>query len=335
MNSFLKIADRQHKSVAGVINGRLLPACLIVFFFLSFSYKAKAQQDFINGFYMFNPLEFNPAVAGVNDQMIMSGIARTQWTGLNGAPNTQYFNFHMPVFSWFDRYDRLGSIDYPTGLSAGLMLLNDNIGATNYSRFSIPIATRIRLTRSGIRLSLGLRVDGSRFSQNIDDLRGDPESYLQDPNYFVDFSTGLYAYHERWYAGVSMTNMRGVDMTDEYGYEFVHHYFAMAGYAHPVNDDLVLRVTTLATVVVGTPFSMTITPAVIIKNNIETGLSYRYDDMFGAFFTFNVFKNLKVGYWYEYPMGVKVNQVGATHEIVLQLEFDRFKKQVVSPRYFW
>lgn len=308
----------------------------VLLFFLVSSPESKAQQDFINGFYMFNPLAFNPAITGVNDQLVVSGIVREQWTGINGAPNTQYVNVHLPVYSWFDRYDRPGSIDYPTGLSSGLLLLNDKIGATSYMRLSVPLSARVRLTRSGIRLSLGVRIDGSRFSSNIEDLRviEDEPLYLSKPRYFMDFSTGIYAYHTQWYVGVSMTNMRGIDMRD-YGYKFIPHYFASAGFAQPINEDLVLRLTTLATTVVSAPFSLTVTPSVIIKNNIETGITYRYDDMIGAFFAFDPIPNAKIGYWYEYPTGVKSNQIGATHEVVLQFTFERFKNRIISPRYFW
>ncbi len=306
----------------------------VLFIFLSMP-EGKAQQDFINGFYMFNPVSFNPAITGVNDQIVVSSVVREQWTGLNGAPTTQVVNAHMPVFSWFDRYDRPGSRNYPTGISSGLLLLNDKIGATQYSRFSIPVSARVRITQSGIRLSLGMRFDVSRLAEDLSGLRSSRfEIYNPDPRYFVDFSTGLYAYHTQWYVGVSMTNMRGITIAD-YGYKTEHHYYGSAGFAQPINDDLVLRLTTLAVMVPGTPISVTATPAVIIKDNIETGLSYRYDDMFGAFFSFKPFNNVKVGYWYEYPTGAKENQVGATHELVLQMTFEMFKKRVISPRYFW
>lgn len=327
------IIGRRKSSIS---NTKSVLGGISLFVFLLFSPKIEAQQDFINGFYMFNPLAFNPAITGVNDELVVSGIAREQWTSINGAPNTQYVNAHLPIFSWFDRYDRPGNIDYPTGLSSGLLLLNDQLGATQYMRLSLPIATRIRLTRSGIRLSLGLRVDGSRFSSDIDGLRGgsDEPLYLNKPRYFMDFATGLYMYHTRWYFGVSMTNMRGIDMK-EYGYKFVPHYFGSFGYAQPLNPELVLRLTTLGAIIVGAPLTATVTPSVIIKNNIETGITYRYDDMVGAFFSFEPVPTLRLGYWYEYPTGVKTGRIGATHEIVLQLTFDRYKNRIISPRYFW
>lgn len=335
MNVILEIRNNKRFNRANMIDKRLLLAAFVFCFLVLLPRKGLAQQEFVNGFYMYNPLAYNPAVTGVNDQLIISGIARDQWTGLNGAPSTQYFNFHTPVYAWFDRFDRIGRIDYPTGMSAGFMIANDVLGATHFNRVSVPVATRVRLTQSGIRLSMGIRADVNRFTIDIDDLRQyDTESYLTEPTYFVDFATGIYAYHTNWYVGFSMTNIRGYELMD-YGYKFERHYYGMAGYAYILNDDIVLRATTLATIVTGTPFSITVTPAVIIKNNIETGISYRYDDMIGAFIAINILRNLEVGYWYEYGLGVKSNEVGATHEVMFQFKFDRFKKKVVSPRYFW
>ena len=318
----------------------LLVGFLMLFIFASL-FEMKAQQDHINGFYMFNPLAFNPAIAGVNDELVLSGIVREQWVGLPGAPNTQYANAHMPVFSWYDRYDRPGNIAYPTGISTGIMMLNDKIASTEniegmrLARVSVPVSMRVRLTRSGIRLSLGLRVDGSRLSQNYDGALANDSEILSFPTvYYMDFSSGLYVYHTKWYAGISITNMRNKSFVNE-KYKFASHYFASAGYAQPINEDLVLRLTTLGTLVTGTPLSVTVTPAVIIKDNIETGLSYRTEGMVGAFFAFEPIHSLKVGYLYEYALGFKQSRVGATHEIMVQFTLDSNKKRIISPRYFW
>lgn len=296
--------------------------------------NANAQQDFINGFYMFNPLAFNPAIVGVNDLVSISAVAREQWTGINGAPSTQYVNAHLPVSVWAGTK----SISkYPAGLSLGFSVVNDKIGATSYTKLSIPVGAKIRLTESGIRLSLGLSLEGASLSANYDELRGyDPNELGNSPSpgRFIDFSTGLYAYHDTWYAGMSVTNIRQQELPD-YSFFFDRHYYFTAGYAHVLNSRIVLRMTTLAVVVPSTPFSMTATPAVIIDDFIETGFSYRYHDMCGAFFTIKPLDNLRIGYWYEYAIGNKTSEVGATHEIVLTYEFDAIKKKVVSPRYFW
>lgn len=306
---------------------------------LMFSQKIYAQQDFINGYYMFNPLAFNPAIVGVNDQFVASGIAREQWTGLNGAPSTQYLNIHAPIYTLFDRFDRVANRDYPTGLSAGLSLVHDKIGASRFTRFSMPLGYRVRLNEAGVRLSVGIRTDVSTLAFDLLDLRnndtGDNLVKASDPKTYIDFSVGGYVYHQNWYLGISATNVREKDLIEDFGYQSVRHWFGSAGFALPVSDQLVFRTTTLATLVKGAPFTFTVSPAIIISDNVETGVSYRYDDMFGAFLSIKPLRNLRVGYWYEYPIGIKTGEIGSTHEIMFQYTFNKYKKQVVSPRYFW
>lgn len=298
--------------------------CLLSMLFLSLD-KVQAQQDFINGFYMFNPVAFNPAIVGANDKTEISAVWREQWTGLNGAPSTQYVNFHTPLNTWKNKFDRLSREKYNTGLSTGISILNDKIGATNFTKVSIPVGARIRLTESGIRMSLGLRFDVARFSANYLDLRyidnEDIVSGSNPPSYNVNLATGLYVFHTHWYAGISMTNIRQNEL-ENYAYSFKRHYYTSLGYAYPLTKEFTLRLTTLSTSVQGTPFSMTYTPAVIYDDLLQGGFSYRYGDMFGVFFSGKPIENLVIGYWYEYAIGTKRSSVGATHEIVMKLSLE-------------
>ncbi len=322
-------------------NKFLIPGMLglLILLGLALPQQTKAQQDFINGFYMYNPLAFNPAIVGVNDQMVFSGIVREQWTGLNGAPQTYYLNAHAPAYSWFDRYDRVNDRRYPTGLSGGVALAHDVIGPSLFTSLRIPAGYRIRLSQSGLRLSVGIRADVNHLAFDLNSLRSiDPGDVVQKdspPATFLDVSTGIYLYHDLWYIGVSATNLREKDLTTEFGYQSVRHLYGSFGFALPLTRELTFRVTTLATVVKGTPFSGTISPSLIILDNIDVGASYRYDDMFGGHISFKAWPNLRIGYWYEYPMGVKTNEIGSTHEVMIQYTVDRFRRLVPSPRYFW
>ncbi len=57
----------------------------------------KAQQDPMVTKYMFNSLGFNPAYAGSNDHLSLGLLHRSQWTGIDGAPQTQSFTIHSPL----------------------------------------------------------------------------------------------------------------------------------------------------------------------------------------------------------------------------------------------
>ena len=72
-----------------------------------------AQQDAQYTQYMYNTLSVNPAYAGSRGQLSFAGLYRSQWVGLDGAPETFTLNLHSPI-----RNSRLGY---------GISIVNDNI----------------------------------------------------------------------------------------------------------------------------------------------------------------------------------------------------------------
>ena len=73
-----------------------------------------AQQDAQYTQYMYNTLRVNPAYAGSRGQLSFAGLYRSQWVGLDGAPETFTLNLHSPI-----QNSRLGY---------GISIVNDNIG---------------------------------------------------------------------------------------------------------------------------------------------------------------------------------------------------------------
>ena len=56
-----------------------------------------AQQDAQFTQYMHNTININPAYAGSRGAMSIFGLYRTQWVGLDGAPETSSFSVNTPV----------------------------------------------------------------------------------------------------------------------------------------------------------------------------------------------------------------------------------------------
>ena len=50
-----------------------------------------AQQDPQYTQYMYNTMSVNPAYAGQREVLSITGLYRTQWVGIDGAPDTQNF----------------------------------------------------------------------------------------------------------------------------------------------------------------------------------------------------------------------------------------------------
>lgn len=72
------------------------------------------QQDPQYTHYMYNTMSINPAYAGQRETLSILGLNRTQWVGIDGAPQTQSFSVHSPL-----RNRRIG---------LGLNFISDGLG---------------------------------------------------------------------------------------------------------------------------------------------------------------------------------------------------------------
>jgi type IX secretion system PorP/SprF family membrane protein len=75
-----------------------------------------AQQDAQFTQYMYNTININPAYAGSRGALSIFGLYRTQWVGLDGAPETSSFSINTPINN--------------SNLGIGASLVNDKIGPT-------------------------------------------------------------------------------------------------------------------------------------------------------------------------------------------------------------
>ncbi|MCD8406310.1 type IX secretion system membrane protein PorP/SprF, partial [Tenacibaculum dicentrarchi] len=76
-----------------------------------------AQQDPQYTQYMYNTMTVNPAYAGSNGHSIINLLGRTQWVGVDGAPDSQTLSYDTPL-------------GY-SGVGLGINLTNDRIGPSN------------------------------------------------------------------------------------------------------------------------------------------------------------------------------------------------------------
>ena len=101
------------KSQKMKISKRVVLVLVVLFTVLS----VKAQQDPQYTQYMYNTMSINPAYAGSRGHFSMSAIARTQWVGIDGAPDTQTFSVSAPI-------------GY-SGIGLGLNIVNDELNITS------------------------------------------------------------------------------------------------------------------------------------------------------------------------------------------------------------
>ena len=111
-----------------------------------------SQQESNFSYYMFNHQAINPAYTGSRGITNLTSVIRSQWVGLEGAPETQTITFGKSLNS--------------KNLGYGISVLNDKIGPTNSTSFDIDLAYHLKLNEKGHRLSLGLKGGVQNYSLN-------------------------------------------------------------------------------------------------------------------------------------------------------------------------
>lgn len=284
------------------------------------------QQDPQYTQYMFNTMSINPAYAGSKEDLSITALARTQWYGISGAPQTQTFSFHRPIgFS---------------GVGFGLNIINDQLGPSQELYLDANISYTVRTSEEG-KLAFGLRFGGRTL--NLDWSKGNyqnPADVLFNNNVnnklLPTLGAGLFYYTNNFYAGLSVPNF----LRTEHYNDFIEstaierlHYFFITGYVFNVNDNVKFKPAALAKIVVGAPLSVDVSANFLFYEKLNLGLSYRWDDSISAIVGFQVSNYLNIGYAYDLTTSNYRNYNSGTHEIMLQFNLLKSPK-LKSPRFF-
>jgi type IX secretion system PorP/SprF family membrane protein len=293
---------------------------------LVFVYKAaavNAQQDPMYTHYMYNTLSVNPGYAGSRDALSFMGLARFQWVGIQGAPMTQTFQVHSPIFG---------------GLAGGISVTNDKIGPTSSTNLAIDLAYHFKLGRNH-RLSIGMKGTVDFFNNNLSALTLDQQS---DPDFASNYATvlpnigaGIYYYHTNFYVGFSIPQIAQHRINTGLA-EQKRHYFIIAGGYIPIGKTFDLKPTALVKVVEGAPVEADLTIEAVFNKKLSVGAFVRSFDGIGALLSYNIQPNFKIGYSFDWPL-TELSRVGqgGSHELMIRYDL-KFGKQgkIKSPRYF-
>ena len=176
----------------------------------------RSQQESNFSYYMFNHQAINPAYTGSRGITNLTSVIRSQWVGLEGAPETQTITFGKSINS--------------KNLGYGVSVLNDKIGPTNSTSFDIDLAYHLKLNEKGHRLSLGLKAGAQNYSLNTNIIQtltpNDPAFVLEkDRKILPNIGFGIYYFTQSFYSGFAIPRI----LSDkEYNLE-PHYYFITGG----------------------------------------------------------------------------------------------------------
>lgn len=285
-----------------------------------------SQQDFLHTQYMFNLFSINPAYAGSKNTMDINLSHRSQWIGLEGAPQTQFLSLHTPV------------LQNKVGL--GLQISNDAIGPRKVQGLNTAYAYHIKINRG--KLGFGLRAGVFNYTYNWNELKyesgNDDVIGVKNPNTLaINFDFGMYYKGRANYTGfeISHINQSKIyvsDSTDSQA-RLYPHLSVFYGHAFELSDNFVLKTSALARAVSNNSYYADINISILFNNVLWIGTSYKTVGILGAITKFNISKKLGVGYSLDYPISKTFLKL-MSHELFLTYNISMYKELGISPRYF-
>ncbi|MEO7978997.1 type IX secretion system membrane protein PorP/SprF [Flavobacterium sp.] len=300
----------------------------ITLFFLFFSSALFAQQDAQFTQYMYNTININPAYAGSRGALSIFGLYRTQWVGLDGAPETSSFSVNTPIAN--------------SNLGLGVSLINDKIGPTNENTLSADLSYTIP-TSENFKLSFGVKATANLFNLDINKLtpedQGDPQ--LQDFNskFSPNIGAGLFFHSDKAYIGFSIPNFLETNRysdNDVAVFKEKMNYYLMAGYVFNLDsyEYIKFKPALLTKMVEGSPLQVDVSANFLFNDKFTVGVAYRWSAALSAMAGFQITDGLFLGYAYDRETTNLNNYNSGSHEIFLRFEFLNKYGQLTSPRFF-
>lgn len=302
--------------------------CTLLFFLLIGLTPVLAQQPAQYSTYMLDPFRFNPAYAGLDNSLSVTGTYRTQWVGLSGNPTGQRISLHLPLY-------------FLSG-GLGLQLENDEIGAHRLT--SVQGAYNFQRELGAGILSLGAGVglqqwslDGSRL-QTPNGVYGEPPGFINhndillsevtDNGNTLSFSAGLFYQSERIEGGISVDHIsEPVIRLTQLDYRLLRSYYAYVATNFELGRSFVLQPSAwLRSDVVETQLDFSLIAT--YNGNIFGGASFRgynnsTNDAVAVIVGFNVSEQIAVAYAYDIALSPLKTVHTGSHEIVLKYNLNK------------
>lgn len=299
----------------------------LVIILLLASASVCAQQDPQYTNYMYNTINVNPAYAGSRGVMSIFGLYRTQWTGLDGAPQTGTASMHTPIEN--------------SNVGVGLSFDNDRIGASNESNISLDVSYTIPVS-DNYKLGLGVKGTANLFNTDYTKLNrydmNDPKFQNNIENKFTpNIGAGVYFYSDKLYLGLSVPHFLETESYDDNISKTTlekMHYYVIGGYVFDLSPSLQFKPAFMCKTVEGAPLQLDVSGNFLFNEKFTLGAAYRWDAAASILAGFQINSGLLIGYGYDLETTQLANYNSGSHELFLRFELSKNRDRVDTPRFF-
>ena len=312
---------------------------ILMFFALTFSVTAQQETQFTQ--YYNNPYFFNPAAGGTKSLMEFDAGFRKQWLAIEGSPRSVYLTGHSVIKvekggpEVVNEFNYQGNSVFETPKNtigrnkhvAGGRVLNDAIGPFTKNSIMASYAYHLRFSKNTM-LGLGMSAGWSNYGINsdkvqlVDNSDAAYEDFLMRNNNqnIFDVNAGITLYGEDFHFGISSIQLLDNDMildqvTTQSSYG--RHWFLFGKYKFDVLERLHIQPHFMGQLIGNAPFAVNFGSRFIFDRNYWFNTAYRWGDAINIGFGLNFLQNFRVGYAFDFGIGVLQGTAGNAHEIQL------------------
>lgn len=325
--------------------------CIVVLLYLFLiTNRLAAQQNIQFSQYVFNSLSVNPAYAGYKEEWFAQLALRSQWVGVDGAPNTGVIS----IDGILDPRDRK--------MGLGFQVTSDKIGPQFATSVTANYAYRLQLDGDdNKRLSFGLGAGVVQYNLNGGMIKtsedGDQALALdKEIRFKPDLRLGIYYNSNFLYIGLSLLDaFSGSDVSitstaSSFNIARSRHAYFMAGGLINLSPEMRLRPSVLVKEDFRGPTSVDLNVMTIFNDKLWLGASYRTGFGFGKkqFNGLNlsnqnsvsgivqvfVSERFRIGYSYDHVTSKLASNQNGSHELTMGLTFGRVPRSFICPRVF-
>lgn len=282
-----------------------------------------AQQEPSFAHYWAMETSFNPAAAGKESVINVTGAYAMSLTGFENNPKTMYASADMPLYL-LNNYH-----------GVGVQLVSDDIGLFTHQRLALQYAYKHRLLGGTISAGIQIGMLSEKFKGSGLDLEdsNDPAFTKTDVNgTALDIAAGLYYKHRRWYAGVSVSHATApsVELGEISILEVSRTYYLTGGYNIQLRNPLLTIHPSVLARTDGTGYRVDVTTRVKYtheKRMFYAGVAYSPTNSVTALIGGN-FHGISLGYSYEAYTNSAIGIGKGSHELFVgyQTELNLYKK---------
>jgi len=268
-----------------------------------------AQQKAMFTQYMFNGLVVNPAYSAMDEAINVTALARQQWVGFAGAPNTQTLSVHSPLKQ--------------SNTSVGFIFLRDQIGevisengvlGTLAHKVEVGDDTFFALgLNGGIGKYVGQYSLSGSASAAFDPVFADQNSLRGSLGF------GLMFFSQKFYAGFSSPYFFNRDLGTSNSSNTAHrpHFIMQGGYLKDLGADVKFKPSVMVKYVNGSPVQVDLNANFLLKETLWVGASLRSMDSVDLLAEMQLTPSIQLGYSYDFTTSRLAAVEKGSHEIVL------------------